>query len=670
MSEPVLELRRDERVVTARAVLLGSLCVVLVGTLVPYNDFVLSDNSLAAGFLPLLAVLTQFGLVVLVNAPLHRWAPRQALHRGELGVIVMMTTLACAVPNWGLMRFLAPMPVMPFYHGTSDGFFWNAFVAMNLPDWLFPVESIEDGRSSPIVQWFYNSRPGDESIPWAAWVVPAVGWGVFVLGMFTALVCLGRLVLEQWQLNERLPFPLVQVQADLLADPAPGHVLNDLLRRRSMWIGLGIVTAIHGLTILHSYQPTYFPRITLGYDFTTLLADGPLQYLRTKVKASQLSFMVIGVTYFIRARVAFSLWGIFLLVNFVDVAHGVRGSSMSSAAWADQHLGAALAFALGIFWIGRQHWARVLRNAIGRGADSSYRLTFWLAVAGLVVMAGWLVVVGVQVWMAVLIVLFTLLAHLVVSRVVAETGIPFYRSSVQVSQVYGSLPPTWFSGRDIWFSGVGTVLGPLGSRDSVMALTQQGLGIAERCGADAPGRHRRPLAALVGWSLLLAFGVSAVTTLYCQYTYPTPILREIVPQGNNFGAVYVPERDVIDPFVSHAEGRFPPKQHSTPLHVGIGFVVTALLQLGALQFANWPLLPVGFVASHGAFIANVWFSVFLGWLLKVCIVRFGGAGLYQDARPFFVGMLFGEALVAGFWLALNAVLVLNGYDSQPVKFLL
>lgn len=668
MSEPVQELPRDDRAVTIRALLVGSLCVVLVGVLVPYNDFVLSDNSLAAGFLPLVAVLVQFALVVVFNVPLHRWAPRWALRRGELGVIVMMTTLACAVPNWGLMRFLAPMPVMPFYHGTSDTTFWTAFEAMNLPAWLFPVESIEDGRSSPIVQWFYNARPQGEPIPWRAWLDPAVGWGVFVLGMFTALVCLGRLVLEQWQLNERLPFPLVQVQADLLADPAPGRGLNDLLRSRAMWIGLGAVAAIHGLTILNSYHPTYFPRIALGYDFTTLVADGPLQYLRTKVKASQLSFMVIGVTYFIRARVAFSLWGIFLLVNLVDVVHGTRGASLSSAAWGDQHLGAALAFALGIFWIGRQHWLRVLRNAVGRGQDGTYRLTFWLAVAGLTVMAGWLVVVGVQVWLAVLIVLFTLLAHLVVSRVVAETGIPFYRSSVQVSQVYASLPAGWFSGRDIWFGGVGTVLGSLSSRDSVMAFMQQGLGIAGRCGVDS--QRRRSQAGLVAWSLLLAVGVSAVTTLYCHYSHPTPILRDVVPQGNNFGAVYVPERDVIDPFATHAEGRFPPKQHSTPLHVGIGFVVTSLLQVGALQFANWPLLPVGFVASHGAFIANVWFSVFVGWLLKVCIVRFGGAGLYQGARPFFVGMLFGEALVAGLWLALNAVLVLNGYDSQPIKFLL
>jgi hypothetical protein len=79
---------------------------------------------------------------------------------------------------------------------------------------------------------------------------------------------------------------------------------------------------------------------------------------------------------------------------------------------------------------------------------------------------------------------------------------------------------------------------------------------------------------------------------------------------------------------------------------------------------------VGYVAGYGAFIGNAWFSIFVGWIAKVLIVRFGGARLFQDARPFFVGIIFGESLAAGVWLILNAVIVLNGGESQAVKFLL
>jgi hypothetical protein len=78
---------------------------------------------------------------------------------------------------------------------------------------------------------------------------------------------------------------------------------------------------------------------------------------------------------------------------------------------------------------------------------------------------------------------------------------------------------------------------------------------------------------------------------------------------------------------------------------------------------------VGYITSYGAFIGNAWFSIFVGWIAKVLIVRFGGAQYFQRARPMFVGIIFGEALAAGIWLIINAIVVLNGGTTQSVKFL-
>ena len=52
------------------------------------------------------------------------------------------------------------------------------------------------------------------------------------------------------------------------------------------------------------------------------------------------------------------------------------------------------------------------------------------------------------------------------------------------------------------------------------------------------------------------------------------------------------------------------------------------------------------------------------------IIRFGGATLFDKARPFFVGIIFGEALAAGIWLMVNILVVMHGGESQSVKFLL
>ena len=49
--------------------------------------------------------------------------------------------------------------------------------------------------------------------------------------------------------------------------------------------------------------------------------------------------------------------------------------------------------------------------------------------------------------------------------------------------------------------------------------------------------------------------------------------------------------------------------------------------MAALRWASWPLLPVGVVTAFGNPIGNAWFSIFVGWLAKVLIVRFGGARL-------------------------------------------
>jgi hypothetical protein len=656
--------------VTARSVAIGSIATVLICSLTPYNDNVLSDNSLTAGFLPLAAVLVQFLLIVLINAPLHRYAPRHALRTPELAIVLLMTSIACSFPSWGLARMFVPTPAVPFYLGRGDGNFWRIFESLGVPAWLFPVTSIEDGRNDPVIRGFYSALGEGESIPWSAWLKPLAGWGVFIAAMLATYAALARLVLDQWRLNERLPFPLVQVQSALIEPPPRGKALNDLLRSRMFWLAALAVIVIHSMNGLNAYAPGRLPQIPLGYDFNRLFADPPLSYLKSDAKMTTASFMVIGVTYFIRSRVAFSLWGIYVAANLVDVYMGVQGREMGSGRWQDQHLGACLAFVLGLAWIGRHHWAMVIANAFGRGSSSAYRLTFWIAVLGITTMIGWLLFMGVTAWVAVLIVAFMLLAHLVVTRVVAETGLPIFRSSVTAAQVYTNLPPSWVSGRDVYFGGVFTVLGSVSARDSAMTLTQQGLGVAREAGHGEDARSWRKLGAVVAWTMLLGASVAIAATLYVHYTHPTPVSRDFKPQGNAFGAIYVHQRDMANPLINHATDRLTPRAHSPALQVAIGFAVTAVLQVLSLRFAAWPLLPVGFVTSYGSFIGNTWFSIFLGWVVKVLVLRFGGASLYTAARPLFVGVIFGEALAAGLWLGINAIAVSMGHEPQSIRFTL
>jgi len=659
---------RKGKSITFRSVLIGVFATLFVAGVAPLNDTILSDTSLAAEFMPLSVVLILFFLVVGVNAPLHRWAPRKALSSGELAVILLMTLCACSLPNWGLMRFFIPAPVAPFHVGDRDAVFWKAFQGMNLPKWLFPVDDIATGRTSPIVRWFYNRVPPDEKIPWSAWIRPLFAWGIFAGAMLATLAAMARLVLEQWARNERLPFPIVQVHSSLIEEPEPGNAFNSLFRSPWLWIGLVGVFCIHMLSVGSTYYPKYFPQVPLKFDLSNIFADDPWNYLRPKLKKAILSFTAVGVTFFIRSRVSFSLWIMFLFCNAVEMQQAMRQNEMSSAPWQDQHHGAVIAFVLGIFWIGRHHWGQVVKGAFGFGDGKGLRAAFWIAIAGIATMFTWLVIVGVQPTVAALIVLFILVAHLTVARVLAETGLPSYRSGLSLPQIFFNFPTRFFSSKDIYFASVFQVMGPVSTRDSLAAYATTGLGVADA--VEVEKKRKRYLGGVIGLTLIVGFIAAAVATLYVQYSYPTPASPESIPARNYFGAELVQTRDVASAVDAHATGRFTPKPHNPYLHMAIGFFGTVALEIATLRWANWPLLPVGYVASYGAFIENAWFSILVGWLAQVLIVKFGGAGLFQKAKPFFIGIIFGEGLAAAVWLIANAIIVMNGGDSQSVKFLL
>lgn len=657
---------------TFRSVAIGLLATALVCGLSPVNDILFTDTNLTAGYLPLSLVLIEFFLIVAVNAPLHRFAPRWALTGGELGVIVLMTLVACSLPSWGLTRFLVPLPATPFYLGREDSTFWRAFEGMKTSAWLWPVADVHDGRNSPTIEAFYVGLMNGESIPWRAWLRPAFAWGILAAALLTTLAALARLVYPQWAHHERLPFPLVQVQAALIEPPERGRSLNALFRSKSLWVAMILVMVVHGTTMLAAYSPRHFNSLSPGYNLAAVFSEPPLSFLNVKIKTATLSFIVVGATYFIRSRAAMSLWGVYLLVQMFDLSVRAGGGEISDGMFQDQHLGACIAFALGMAFIGRKHIATVVRNAVGAGEDSRYRLSFWLFLGGCATIVAWFLWAGVAWWMAPAICAFLVLAHLITARVVAETGLPIFRSSIQTSQLYSNLPIGATTSRDIFFAGVGTSLGPLGTRDGLAGLTMEGLGVAESQ-MDVE-RERRRIGGAIVLTLIVGIVVAATVTIACQYARPTPTDRSLLPLGNNFGSIYVPMREVRNPVVSHAQnvesGRWPAKQHDPAVHMGIGFTIVTVLEVAALRLAWWPILPIGFIASHGAFISNTWFSIFCGWLAKVLIVRFGGAALYNTARPFFVGLIFGESLIGAIWLIVNAFVVSAGGASQRVTFLL
>ena len=93
---------------------------------------------------------------------------------------------------------------------------------------------------------------------------------------------------------------------------------------------------------------------------------------------------------------------------------------------------------------------------------------------------------------------------------------------------------------------------------------------------------------------------------------------------------------------------------------GIGAILMGCMTYLKSHFVSFPIHPVGMALGLTAPIYQVWFSIFIAWLLKIFILKYGGAKLYRHLRPFFLGMTLGMFTSAGLWLIIDSYNGMSG----------
>ena len=76
----------------------------------------------------------------------------------------------------------------------------------------------------------------------------------------------------------------------------------------------------------------------------------------------------------------------------------------------------------------------------------------------------------------------------------------------------------------------------------------------------------------------------------------------------------------------------------------MGAAVMGLLTLLRYRISGWPLHPIGFTVGCTYFTQQTFVSVFIAWLCKFLVLRFGGVMVYRQMRPLFIGLLVGYAV--------------------------
>jgi len=480
---------------------------------------------------------------------------------------------------------------------------------------------------------------------------------------------------RQWYENERLPFPLAQIYLSLVEPPARGKFFNSILSRRSFWVAFFIVFFIHVWNGLWKYYPNSIPKVPLSYNLYTLFSEPPWIYVDYRIKECSVFFSVIGVAYFLSSSVSFSLWFCFIAYQCYRIGLGAFTGDQNPWGQRDAHTGGLIAYAIVVAWIGRRHWKLVIAQAFrgvrageAQGRYLSYPRAVWGLVGCAGIAIGFLVVAGATMLAASVTVLILLLLFVLVARFVAEAGLVH-------AQITASLLRPWTL--IAWSTGEKLI--PVDSfylcsivqathfdyRETLGVYATHAVKVADEEMEDDRGARRR-LIGLMFLALVIGYCVAFASQLWTEYSYASSKSMAGTTPINSYATETFPKLNLLDPTVEYAKGTIYPKANPYR-HMTIGFFITAVLWIGRLRYPWWPIHPIGYLSLGTYPAGQMWLSIFVGWLVKMVVLRLGGPRMYAATRPFFMGVIVGEAGVAGMWLVTSLVLASLGIPYRGIN---
>lgn len=637
---------------------------VLIWVAVPYNNFLLDNTYLADSYLPEAVVGLLMVLLLVVNPLLRLLGPAWMLDRWQVALIASLLLFAAIIPSNGLMRmfprFVAESNIEFNERVVTSGIAADA----KLPQALFPdplPKRAENGSvqtfPTPHSDQFIEELDEGNTVPWSAWAGPMAIWGVLILAIWTMMLGLGGIVYPQWRDRERLPFPLLNVFQAFTGDTEDQNkqrVLPAVFTSRGFWIAFLVVFLIHGLRGLNTFTQAV-PFFPLEWNLGDYFDDTILRDTTVALKRQAIFFSVIGVAYFIPNRYAVSVWGWVFFYSLYVTFGKAYIPAFDDGQVNEQSFGVVVAIVLWTLYLGRAHWVNVGRAMLGRasGGPESRRdaIAGWMFVIGCGAMVSWLTWAGCALWWSILVTAGTAMVALMMARIIAETGVPvLWVSRFSVGTLTALFPLDWLSPNILYFNGVLYAVVTRATAVSAAVIATMALGIDRR---GTPSQHTRIL--LVGLGVLvMGFIVCGAVHLNMGYHNST-----VKTQGKTGGSA-------IDNWAraDRVDYSFFTMDRAQQ---AVGFGGGAALLWACSRFPSWPIHPVGILFCQTSIGSLVWFSIFLGWLVKVSITSLFGGGAYRRARPVFLGLILGELGAVIVWTLVPIIMILvTGQDPSEV----
>ncbi len=633
---------------TKRALLLGLAMAIWVNLWPAYSSLIVHSSRADYAHLSV-ALLIPFICLLGLNLPLSRQG--RGLSSSELLTICCIGMVAATMQGEWLSGYFLGVLSAPTYFATPENR-WAEVLLDRIPSWTIVAD-----RSA--TTGFYESLPSGESIPWSAWAIPFFWWSSFLGSVLLVSFCMVIILRKQWMENERLAFPIATAVLELTGVSGSTGTLSTLVRSRlfriGFWLVLGIfcwniaalfIKALPELDIPMTVHNRKIIRIGKGFPYF----------------AFSMHPMTIAFAYFTKSDVLLSIWVFHLLAIlqvglFNRIGYSIGGSDMwcsfdPAIGW--QSFGGLIVFVCWGLWIARQHLGAVFRKAFtGKGhlEDSgellSYRTAVYLMLAGCLYLLVWLFQAGMDVLPLLTFWFGTLILYLGMARIIVESGLVFLRGPI-TAQAF-----TWHL---FGISG----LGPASA--IALALTYTffcdgktwavtALAHIPRFGMVMNAHRRRTLVPAVLLGTLLGAAAVIAFILYQGYHVMGSYNFGVVSfNGSNDGGVGIWRFTAA----RIQQGSFGTDWNRV-MFLGIGAAFTGLLFLLRYRFPGFPIHPIGFTISASNVLRSSVTSIFIAWLVKTLILRFGGLNTYRRLTPLFLGLFMGYLAGVGLGIAVDTI---------------
>jgi hypothetical protein len=629
------------RMITLRAVLLGMLLLPVNAYFITQLEMVRyealpSTFGLMMNSLFVLIVIAAFNLILL------RWFPRRALSAGELITIYVMLNIGTVIAGEDFLQLVLYVITYPFYQAMKEPG-WGQDLLSYLPHWLFLTDK------EALLGFHLGGTSLFSPKIFRAWLDPMLVWSGYLLAIFWIMLCINVILRKQWTERERLTFPLVQMPLAIVSGPS-------FFCNKMLWIGIAVSSLIalfNGLNYIFPMIPAAIPlevrvfSINFSQDYPWKAIGGG-GGVNGKIMPYGIALSMLMPT-----DLAFSCWFFFWVQRAEEVISAFFGySGVGQPYIAMQAAGALIGVSLFIIWNERGYLLAVLRKALGLTSeldDSQEPLSYRTAVIGIMLGVIALSVLsrlaGMSLWTCWAFLFIYFIIAISITRLRAELGAPVHDlygvgPQFQLMNIFGARA---FSQRDIAAQSSFYFLSrQYGSHP--MPAQLESFKMAERTGLNP--RH-------FSWVVIGAGVAGTIAAFLVMAGMLHHLGSSTTNVAYDFG--YFGRED----FDLNAKmwAANPNPNVSQVAATAAGMLFCFILLAVRLQAANFPFHPLGFALGGSYNMMNaMWFCIFIGWMVKVLLLRYGGQRAYLRSLPFFFGLIVGDCVWGVFWLAIGVFL--------------